>query len=246
MAKDRKFKELYEIAKKDKNIIGFFLGGSRGKCRETIHSDYDTYLVVKDSVFKEYDKKYSTSSKDLDVAVFPYTGFKKHAEIGSEFEWDRYNYAHLKVLIDRKDIQKLVNEKGIIPKNRIKKYVSGYLDCYINAVYRSFKCDRDGNPVGLHLQAAESIPAFLNVAFAIHNGRLKPYYKYLEWEFETYPLKKFSLTPKELLRMILQILKDGDLKTQRELFNITEKVLKKEGYGKVYDSWGCALDLIRN
>ena len=43
------------------------------------------------------------------------------------------NFAHIRVLIDRnKKIQKLVDEKGKIPKSKIKSYVSGALDAYIN------------------------------------------------------------------------------------------------------------------
>ena len=29
---------------------------------------------------------------------------------------------------------------------------------------------------------------FFDAAFALHGGRLRPYYKYLRWELETWPL----------------------------------------------------------
>ena len=50
------FKELIEEAKNDPNVIGFFLGGSKGKGRETKFSDYDIQVIVKDNVATTYKK----------------------------------------------------------------------------------------------------------------------------------------------------------------------------------------------
>ncbi|MBU1934817.1 nucleotidyltransferase domain-containing protein, partial [Patescibacteria group bacterium] len=55
---DQQFTELLETAKKDPNIIGFFLGGSRGKGFENELSDYDPRMVVNDKIADEYKKKY--------------------------------------------------------------------------------------------------------------------------------------------------------------------------------------------
>jgi hypothetical protein len=49
---ERIFNEVYETAKRDPNILGLILGGSRGKEFATEYSDYDTYMVVKDEVFE--------------------------------------------------------------------------------------------------------------------------------------------------------------------------------------------------
>ncbi|MBT3940515.1 hypothetical protein HOD83_01840 [Candidatus Woesearchaeota archaeon] len=246
MNKDQKFKQVFEDAKQDKNIIGFFLGGSRGKGRETKHSDYDTYMIVKDAVFKQYQKQYSINSDDIDIMVYSYTTFKEHAELGTECEWNRYNFTHLKALVDKNGkIQQLIDKKGIIPKKILKKYLSGHLDGYINNVYRSFKCFRDKDTIGARLQAAESIPLLLNVIFALDGGRIRPYYKYLVWELEKQPIKKLSIKSQDLIKIILRILRDADQNTQRELFKAVEKALRKEGYGYVYDSWGAGLNLIR-
>lgn len=53
-----KFKELYQIAKTDPNIIGFFFSGSRGKGLQTEFSDYDLYFIVKNSCVHNYKAKY--------------------------------------------------------------------------------------------------------------------------------------------------------------------------------------------
>ena len=59
------FNEFVEEARKDPNIIGFFLSGSRGKGLATKYSDYDIKVVVKDEVAKLYKKKYQKKSKLL-------------------------------------------------------------------------------------------------------------------------------------------------------------------------------------
>jgi predicted nucleotidyltransferase len=239
---ERLFNRLCKEAKKDPNIIGFLLSGSRGKGLATKYSDYDIEIIVKDRSFKSYKKTYEKMEiKNFGFTVFSYSGFKKHAAIGSPFEWDRYSYAHIKVLIDKNDkIQKLVDEKGEMPKEKIRDYVSGHLDGYINYLYRSLKCFRDGDIVGARLEAARSIHLFLNVIFGLE-GRITPYYKYLEWELENFPLEKFSMKPKEIIKSLLRVLENADIKTQQKLLKLTERVCRKEGYGHVFDSWGPSL-----
>ena len=47
------FNKFVEEARKDPNIIGFFLNGSRGKGQATKYSDYDIEVIVKDKVAKQ-------------------------------------------------------------------------------------------------------------------------------------------------------------------------------------------------
>lgn len=232
------FEELVKEARKDPNVIGFFLSGSRGKNRETKYSDYDIEVVAKDKVAKSYKKKYQKKNKPpFGFSVFSLSEFKKYAEMGSPSECYRPSYTHVKAIIDKNGkIQKLIDEKGKIPKTLIKKYVSGVLDAYVNYVYRSLKCFRDGNIVGARLEAAKTIDFFLNITFGLE-GRVTPYYKYLEWELKNYPFKKFPMRPKEIIKILLRILEDADIKTQQKLFRVVEKVFRKEGYGYVFDSW---------
>ncbi len=232
------FNEFVEEARKDPNIIGFFLSGSRGKGLATKYSDYDIEVIVKDKVANLYKKKYKRNAKPpFGFTVFSLSEFKKYAEIGSLTEWDRASYTHIKAIIDKNgEIQKLIDEKGKIPKDKIKKYVSGHLDGYINYVYRSLKCFRDNNIVCARLEAARSIEYFLKIIFGLE-GRVVPWYKYLEWELKNYPLKKFPMKPKEIIKTLLKILETADIKLQQKLFKIVEKVFRKEGYSNVFDSW---------
>ncbi len=240
------FREFVEEAKNDSNVIGFFLSGSRGKNRETKFSDYDIEVVVKDKVAKSYKNKYEKMAKPpFGFSVFSISEFRRYAEIGSPFEWNRASYTHVKVIIDKTgEIQTLIDEKGKIPNDRIKKYVAGHLDGYINGVYRSLKCFRDNNPVGARLEASRSIHFFLDTIFGLE-GRATPYYKYLNWELEKHPLK-FPVKPKELIKTLLRILEDADTKTQQKLFAVVEEVFRKEGFAHVFDSWEAgSIKLIR-
>ena len=234
------FEKIFDEAKKDPNIIGFFLGGSRGKGFQTKYSDYDTYIIVKDSTVKEYKERYPFRKyKGIDLIVFSYTEFKNSAPWGSPEAFDRYSYAHVKALIDKNGkIQETLDELAEIPKKYLSKFIAGALDAYINFLYRSLKCIRDGDIEAARLEAAFSIPGFLNVIFAIHNGRLRPYYKYLKWELEKFPLSKFPLTPSEIITNLMKILDNADYKAQQNLLEITEQVLTKEGFGNVFKSWG--------
>jgi predicted nucleotidyltransferase len=260
------FNQLREEAETDPNIIGFFLGGSRGKGFATEHSDYDVYIIVKDGFleshvkllrkrFPVHDYYKWTEHPILEklevknfggIMVVASSQFEKTGPIGSSDAWNRYNYTHLRVLVDKNGrIQKLVDYKGTIEKERVQNYVSARLDGYINSVYRSLKCFRDSNSVGARLEAADSIQYFLNVIFGLE-GRITPYYKYLEWELEKFPLKKFKMKPMEIVRSLLQILEDADVETQKRLLEMTETACRKEGYGNAFDDWGPDLVWITN
>ena len=231
------FNEFVEEARKDQNIIGFFLSGSRGKNRETKFSDYDIEIIVKNKASKAYKKKYEKRNKfPFGFTVLSVSEFRQHAKIGGSSEWDKASYTHVKAIIDKTgEIQKLINEKGRIPKSKIKNYVAGRLDGYINYLYRSLKCFRDGEYVGARLEASRSINFFLDIIFGLEE-RVTPYYKYLEWELEKHPLKKFPVKSKELIKMLLKVLEDADIKTQQKLFNLVEKVFRKN-YSYVFDNW---------
>ncbi|MHA1885177.1 MAG: nucleotidyltransferase domain-containing protein [Promethearchaeota archaeon] len=242
------FKKLCNKAKKDSNIVGFFLGGSRGKGFQTKHSDYDTYIIVKDSFINQYKEKYPFRKfPGIDLIIFSISQFENYARWGSDEMWDRYSFSHVKALIDKNGkIQEILDEKGKIPEKLLSKFIAGSLDAYINYLYRSLKCIRDGNIEAARLEAALSIPGFLNVIFAIHNGRLRPYYKYLIWELETFPLTKFPLDAKQIISILMKILDSADSKTQQRLLRITEEILRKEGFGNVFESWGDDFPWMKN
>ena len=235
---DKQFAELLKEAKTNPDIIGFFLGGSRGKGFENSHSDYDTRMIVKDKVAKTYQRKYEKIKfSEIDLVVMSLSEFRKYALWGSPEAWDRYDFTHVKPLVSKSaEIQKLINDKGSIPKDRRHDFILFSLDAYINGVFRSVKCFRNRNEAGTRLEASTSIPYLLDLVFALHD-RPKPFYGYLDRELKKYPLDKLPWSGKSFSKMILNILSTADLKTQQKILKTIEKLFREEGFGQVFDDW---------
>jgi len=188
---EAQFNKLLAAACADPNILAFWLDGSRGKGVITPFSDYDCTMLVKDEVLDEYRNKYEQlGNPRIDLSVSTFDQFREYAGLGSPQAGHRYNFAHLKALVDKTgEAQKLIDEKGSVPSPEAPQIIRRALNHYINQVYRSIKCTRDGQRTGARLEAAEGINPLLDAIFAL-NGRVRPYFKYLDWEFKNYPLLK--------------------------------------------------------
>lgn len=243
---EQQFKQLIDDARKDPNIIGFFLTGSRGKGFETENSDYDPYMIVKDSIAKVYKKKYGNMKfGNIHLAILSLSEFKKYASWGSHSAGDRYDFTHVKLFIDKDKIEKLIYEKRHIPKDKQRDFINSSLDSYINSLFRSLKCIKNNNNSGARLEAAKSIYPLLDAIFALEL-RPRPFDSYLEKELEKYPLKKLPWKAKEFFEKVLLILSSADIATQQKILKTVEKLFRKEGYNKVFDDWGKDLDWMKN
>jgi hypothetical protein len=240
------FDRILDQARTDPNILGFFLGGSRGKGIITEYSDYDFVMLVKDDVLADYEERYrNPTDPKIEGWVVTLEKFRNYAAWGSSTAWDRYNYAHVKPLVDKTgDLPELLREKAAVPDAVRKEFVGGHLDGYINQVFRSLKCFRDGRAIGARLEAADSVRPLLDVVFGLH-GRMRPYYKYLEWELKTFPLEKLTLSPDELTELLLKILGTGSIPAQQTVLTYVEAMARADGYGSVLDDWGWRLDWLK-
>jgi hypothetical protein len=241
------YKLLTEKVKNDPKIFGLFVHGSRGKGVITKYSDYDISIVVKDTALASYKKQFrGFGGHNFDLFVLTMKQLEKDAAWGSPTAWNRYNFAHLKVQVDKTGkIQKLINIKALVPQNKRKDFISGALDHYINQVFRFVKNLRDGKVNAARFEAAESIAPLLDAVFALEY-RIKPYYKYLDWELTKYPLKKLPLQKEGFLKTLIFISKTADLKIQQKLLRSVEKIFRKEGFGKVFDKWEEMLPWMEN
>lgn len=232
-----KFESLLAEFKKNPNVIGVFLTGSRGKGFENLKSDYDFYVIIKDKVAKKFKQKYSRFAfKGIDLLVYGFNEFKKYAAFGGSYDWDRYSFLHVKPLFDKKgQLQKIIEQKSSIPTTKQKIYIKGQLDAYFNAVYRSLKYHRKDR-VGHRFEAAESVRFLLGALFAL-GGRPQPYYGYLQRELLHYPLKNLPWKPEKFIEIIFEILNTGNVSLQKEVLRKVEPVFRKKGFGKVFDGW---------
>ena len=241
MNTDNKFQKIIAEVKKDKNILAFWVDGSRGKKMETKYSDYDAKMIVKDKVLQLYRRKYGNREKSqIEIGVFTLDGLKKHAEYGTKMVWDRYNFAHLKPLFDRTGkIKKIMREKARMPKKKQKVIINNALGAFINQVFRAEKNLRDGIKKAAKLEVIEGIPFFLEAIFALE-GRVRPYNKYLEWELNKYPLTKFPWKKGELIKKLDDLLDKNKISIFHNLFITIRPIFKKNGYTRAFDEWkGC-------
>jgi predicted nucleotidyltransferase len=234
------FEELRRTAEGDPGVLGFVLAGSRGRGFAHEESDYDCALFVREERRAEFEHLRDALPRGVELRVFTPASFRAHAAWGSELTWDRYTWAHLRVEADRTggELQRLLDEKARVPPEHLRGYVAGSLDGYLNQLFRSLKCLRAGDLACARLEAAGSVRPLLQALFAVHDRRLVPYYKYLAWELERFPLHRLELGGGELVRLLLAVQADADAAAQRRLYAAAERLFRVEGFGPVFDSWG--------
>lgn len=235
---DEQFQKVKEEVEKDPNIIGLILVGSRGKGFENENSDYDANVIAVDEYIEEVKKFFEDPLfTDIDIGVMSLSDFRHYGEWDTPEKWDRYDYAHTKILVDKTgEIQTIADEKGTIPKSVLKTYIRSALDTYINSVFRSVKAIRRGDLFDAQICAAESVIDLLTTIFAFE-GRLRPFPQYTSHELKTYPLIDLPWETEEFISKVERILSTADLETQQEVLRKIEQVAREKGYGQAFDDW---------
>jgi len=232
------YEELVALARREDDVLGLVLGGSRGK-GPFVHaeSDYDAYLIVRDP--EAYRKRFPTRHGDpVQVIVLTLDELEAHAEVGSDTEWNRYTFAHLDPVVDKTGgrLAQIVEEKGRLAPDGARLIAAEALDGYVNMYYRSAKNARLGLALAARLDAAESVPYLLTALFALAE-RVRPYNKYLEWELERFPLPGEPWAAARLLPALERIVATGDVDEQQRLFRDVERLARERELGDVIDGW---------
>jgi len=234
------YDELVEIARRDDNIVGLVLTGSRGRdFAVTSESDWDIRLVVRNEVVDRYRTRLATPhGSRVEVVVFSLGEFEQVGEVGTESAWDRYSYVRAKVVIDEPGgrVGELVEEKSTLPAATAHSLAAQYLDDYVNSYYRAAKNAQSGLDVEASLDAAESIAELLNFLFAVHE-RVRPLNRFRHWELDNYPLPANAWEVDSLLARLQTILSNGDIAEQRRLFRDVEALARSHGLDDVIDGW---------
>ncbi len=237
---EKKYQLVLEESKTNNDILGLFLGGSRGKSNDflTKDSDMDVYVVLSDTASEELKEKLkSYRSSWFEIRVLTLSEFTKYAEFGSSKDWDRYNFSHNKAVVDKTgEIQKLMDEKGILPENAREELIKESIDAYLNQVYRSAKYWRDGKNLSAYIDATESLPFLMTALYALER-RLKPYNKYFEWELKNHPLKLLPWPVDEFISDYKHILETGDIKTQEKILKEVKKLFINQGFKDIFEEW---------
>jgi hypothetical protein len=231
--------DIRAAAEQHDDILGLVVTGSRGKGFANQWSDYDFALFVTDEAFPMYATRYRQLPARAHLYLFTLTTFAAQAAWGSDMQWQRYTWAHCGVEFDRSGgmIQQLLDEKSHVPLEHVDEYVRISVHQFINQVYHSIKSLRVGNMTAYRLEAAECVRPFLQAMFGVHDRRLVPYYKYLRWELETYPLAQLSIPVHELLRDFEQVLTAGDYRIQQKLLLEIQRVFRTSAYGYLFSQY---------
>jgi hypothetical protein len=246
-AAELEFEELVDAAASDSRVIGLVLGGSRGKDPSyvTAESDYDVYVVVSDEHARdEWAEQFpSRHGEPVEVVVATLDAYRLHALPGSGTEWNAYTFAHVTPLIDRLDgeIARITRSKA---EREPDTAAPPLLDGFINFYYRARKNHRDGLVTEAHLDAAESVPWFLDFLFAAF-GRVRPYNKWLPWDLHTHPLPE-PWSADEVLGSLQAVLRDRNLEVERSLFLRVECLARDRGWDETIDGWEPDLEWLRS
>jgi hypothetical protein len=246
-----RYAALLDRARTDPDILAFWLGGSRGMGRPTEFSDYDIGIIVTEAAYAPFCRDLGLDGPfqadwrpgvDLMVRTFPM--FEAFAAWGSAEGGYRYTFAHLKALVDKTgQAQRLIDDKARVPSGEVRGYIHACLDHALNQAYRGLKCLRDGDPAASRLEAVQGVNPFLDAAFALHGGRLRPYFKYLRWELETFPLDR-PFDAEALMDRLASVLAPRGAIALSELLAATQKAFRAADHGAAFDGWGETLDFI--
>jgi hypothetical protein len=211
---------LLEEARRDENVVGVVLFGSRGKgAFVTPASDWDVFVVVREH---RGERPFVHGARLETVEVTP-------AELRDLPAWNRYSLAWLEPQLDKTgEVAAALRDVGHVDPAT----AASPLDAYVNSYYRSLKNADVGLELASLLDAQESLPWFLEFAFVVH-GRLRPYNKWLAWELERHPLPGDVVQPVRLEK----IARTGDLGEQQAQFRAAEALAREHGLGEVIEGW---------
>jgi hypothetical protein len=240
------YDRLLQAARSDPRILAFWLDGSRGKGFATEHSDYDCTMVVSDEAAEAYRVEYTSRGGEIDCRVMTLDEFRAYAGWDTAQRYDRYNFAHLRAIVDKTgEVQGLIDEKGRVPPEIAVSFIDSSLDHTINQIYRAMKCLRDGNGAAARLEAVEVVAPMLDALFALNEGRLRPYYKYLQWELTERPLAQLPWRAYEVPQRLTSLLDPASRSVLRETLLGLETLFRKNRHGDVFNAWGDALDWMK-
>jgi len=220
--------------------------------KPTEFSDFDVGVIVTEETYEPFCQQLGLDGPfqadwrpgvDLMVRTLPM--FEAFAAWGTDEAPHRYAFAHLTALIDKTGhAQALIDAKACVPSDAIPDFIDASLDHALNQAYRALKCLRDGDPAASRLEAAQGINPFLDATFALHGGRLRPYFKYLRWELETMPLDHLPFDSPALMDRLAAVLDPGGGVALSGLLAAAQAPFRAAGHSRAFDGWGEKLDWI--
>ena len=240
------------LARDDPSILGIVLSGSAARAgMATEQSDVDVFVVRTDEAA---EGRTTSRSRYLDEIPQTLADLEDVPMWGGDEYGYRWGYCYTQVLRDEtggRIAAALRRMETHTPAEARRMLLHGdQLDGYVNMAYRALKSDRDGRPLERRLDAAESVPWWLDVVFTLE-GRVRPYNKYLAWELREHPLSVSEWSAERLLPQVEAVL-DGDADAVRAAYAVVERecLAWDERHGghdlhELIEGWGDELAVLR-
>ncbi len=244
MTAKESFERLVVEAQADPQVVALVLYGSQASGLATVRSDYDFAVIVADAVEREWVTRLEGPDRTgLDGRAFTQAGFDAWADWNGPLRWIRYALAGAKVVFDRSGrIGSILEANADVPRVGRAAFIDARLDHFVNQIYRCAKCRRDGDALAARIEAVAAIEPLLNVLFALDDGRIRPYAKYLTRELMQRPPASLRMAPATLIAHLERILAGSDLPALQALLAAIAPVARVAGHAAVLDAWGEALD----
>lgn len=238
------------LDREDASILGVVLSGSAARGMANEHSDVDVYVVRTEEAGAGRETSRAVAIDEIPTTL---AQLEAPGALGTDAWWHRWSFAHALVLRDHTDgrLAEALLRQASLQGVEQRSVLVDRLDGYVNFAFRALKAERDGRPLELRLDAAESVTWWLDTAFALR-GRVRPYNKYLPWALREHPLGVPEWSAEVLLSLLERIL-DGDPAALRLAYGPVERECRAWDaahgtaiLGETLDGWGDQLDLLRS
>jgi hypothetical protein len=230
MAIEETYRDFLARAAADANVVGVVLSGSRGAgALVTDASDFDVFVLVREAT----DAWPFVYGAEIEAVTLTLDRFETYAMPGDVAAWNRPAFLFARVEIDTLDgeIERLLEQKRRLTPDEAAKIAGDALDDYINSLYRSLRNLEAGRDLEGRLDAADTIPALLTVAFAL-DGRVRPFNKWLR-----HALAREALSFGDVAEDADRMHRDPTPAVQREVFRRVEAHARARGHDAAIDSW---------
>jgi predicted nucleotidyltransferase len=237
---ERRLEALVDRVRGHDGLLGVLLFGSRawGQALDE-RSDFDVVVIAADEAERaRFEREVPFRRGDpVEVVTDTLDDLRAHAATGSDSEWARPAYLHVRVLLDKTggELERAVHDKLVVADGTRLERAAAALDAYVNSYHRSARNRMVGLQPAARLDAAESIAPFLTFVFLLE-GRVRPFNKHLAHELRERPLADAAWVADALLPRLERIL-DGDPAEQQALFRDVERVARAAGLGEIVDGW---------
>lgn len=240
------------LTRRDPNLLGVVLSGSAARTgMATENSDVDVFVVLTDEAARGRE---TSRSKAIDEIPQTIADLEDVPQWGGDEYGYRWGYCYTQVLRDHTDgrIAQAMRRMETHTADEARRMLleGDQLDSYVNLAYRALKSARDGRRLEGRLDAAESVPWWLEVVYTLE-GRVRPYNKYLPWALREHPLSVPEWSAERLLPQVEAVL-DGDAYAVRAAYAVVERecLAWDERHGghdlrDLIEGWGDELGLLR-